>query len=256
MSRPSGDLTRAAAPPIAEIREDQVGEDEAPPSPLEIVDEYEALEVSRHPFFVRLAEGSVNLGAIWLLMANLDQGISGHFVHWLARTIARTDDKKMACFLAKQLNDELGNGDVQQIHSILLDRFIAGLEPWRPKNESRDALLEAGRRLAVIGARPFFTDALYEAIGALMVGEIFAKKMDHSVGDHMRRQDALSERDMRWLTLHETLEMDHADDSRELALLVPDRPRDHAAVLRGARSQWHALWSFLSDVDGALTRLR
>jgi hypothetical protein len=220
------------------------------PSAMAIVDEYEAREVALHPFFTRLAQRPVDLGAIWLLMANLGQGISGHFVNWLATTISRSQDKRISCFLAKQLNDELGNGDPDQIHSILLDRFIAGLEPWRPHHTRRDDLLGPGRKLAVVGAKPFSSGHLFDAIGALMVGEIFAKKMDHCVGDQVRRQDAISPATLYWLTLHETLEIDHADDSRDLALLVPDDDAAQLAARSGAKLQWEALWDFLTEVHG------
>jgi pyrroloquinoline quinone (PQQ) biosynthesis protein C len=72
--------------------------------------------------------------------------------------------------------------------------------------------------------------------------------MDHCVGDQIRRQEALSDEVLRWLHLHETLEMDHADDSRDLALLVPDDAGSQRAVETGARAQWNALWGFLTDV--------
>ena len=221
---------------------------------MAIIDEYEARDVAEHPFFRGLAQRQVDLGAIWLLMANLGQGISGHFVHWLARTISRSEDMRVSCFLAKQLNDELGNGDPQQIHSLLLDRFIGGLEPWRPSHARREDLLEPGRKLAFSGAKPFFTDEIFEALGALMVGEIFAKKMDHCVGDQVRRQNAIPQEALRWLILHETLEMDHANDSRDLALLVPDNDLCQKAALIGARAQWEALWDFLTDVHKVADR--
>ena len=226
-----------------------------PPSPAALVDQYETLEVSGHPFFATLARRPVDLGAIWLLMANLEQGISGHFVQWLAATIARLDDPRMSCMLAKQLSDELGNGDVLQIHSVLLDRFIAGLEPWRPTTESRAQMLEPGRRLADTGARPFSAAPIYEAIGALVVGEVFAKKMDHCVGHEIRRQSGVSTSDLRWLTLHETLEVDHADESRELALLVPEGDANATSVEKGARAQWGALWDFVTEVQQVAERV-
>src|SRR6266581_5257514 len=91
----------------------------------EIVAKYHRIEVADHPFFVALANGPVNLEAVYLLMANLQQGISRHFVQWLARTIERLDDRRGASLLAKQLYDELGGGDSSQIHSVLLERFVS-----------------------------------------------------------------------------------------------------------------------------------
>jgi pyrroloquinoline quinone (PQQ) biosynthesis protein C len=220
-----------------------------PVAPAEaIVDVYERREVSSHSFFVGLRARSVDLQAIWVLVANLRAGISRDFVIWVAETIARVDDRRIASLLAKQLNDELGSGDFAEIHSVLLDRFLLGLEPWRPHG-SDDAILWPGRRLADRGNQLFAGPNAYEAIGALMVGEIFAKKMDHCLGDEIRRQNAISVHALHWLTIHEVLEVDHADDSRDLAKLVPADEAVLAAAWRGATAQWQALWEFLDGVE-------
>jgi pyrroloquinoline quinone (PQQ) biosynthesis protein C len=220
----------------------------APSSAAEaVVDDYEKLEVAGHPLFVELRSRPVDLSAIWILMANLAQGISKDFVIWLAQTIAHVEDRRIASLLAKQLNDELGSGAFDQIHSTLLQRFVDGLEPWRPALTG-SATLGPGRTLAREGSLLFQTEDVYEALGALMVGEVFAKKMDHCVGDEIRRQHALSADTLTWLTIHETLEIDHADDSRELAALIPESEPALAAVRRGARAQWALLWSFLDGV--------
>jgi hypothetical protein len=221
------------------------------PSARGLVQAYEAREVSDHGFFQELARRPVDLGAIWVLMANLREGISGHFVSWLAYTVARVGDRRIASLLAKQLNDELGNGDIGEIHSALLDRFIGGLEPWRPAGGDEGILLRAGRELAEAGAQPFAAANCYEAVGALMVGEIFAKKMDKCLADEVRRQDAIPADVMKWLIIHETLEVEHAEDSGELADLVPDRDEPLRALWRGAEHQWETLWRFLNGVQEA-----
>lgn len=212
-----------------------------------IVDEYEGLQVSEHPLFVELRVRPVDLTAIWVLMANLAEGISRDFVIWLAHTISRVEDRRVASLLAKQLNDELGSGAFDQIHSTLLQRFIDGLESWRPATIG-NTTLAPGRALAREGSLLFRTHDVYEALGALMVGEIFAKKMDHCVGDEIRRQSALSAEVLTWLTIHEVLEVDHADDSRELAALMPASEATLSALRNGARTQWQLLWEFLDGV--------
>jgi pyrroloquinoline quinone (PQQ) biosynthesis protein C len=219
------------------------------------VDEYEALEVAAHPLFVELRENPLDLGALWLLMANLAAGISRDFVIWLAQTIARVDDRRIASLLAKQLNDELGSGQFDQIHSTLLHHFITGLEPWRPAAAGDDALAP-GRNLARRGTLLFQTSEIYSALGALMVGEIFAKKMDHCVGIEIRRQNALSAQVLTWLTIHETLEVDHADDSRELAALIPTTEAVMTEVRAGAAAQWQMLWTFLDEIYGIFSRAK
>jgi heme oxygenase-like protein len=214
---------------------------------LDIVDEYEALDVAAHPLFGRLRAEPVNLAAIWLLVANMGAGISPNFVRWLALTIAGASDPRIASLIAKQLDDELGNGDFENIHSVLLDRFIAGLEPWRPKRADMN-LLGAGDRLGARASAVFESKTPYEALGGLIVAEVFAKKMDRCLADEVRRQNLVPKQALLWLDLHEVLEVDHAEDSRGLASLVPQEELCLAATWRGARQLWDAMWGFLDDV--------
>lgn len=225
------------------------------PSAKTIVDEYEQRAVSDHPFFRELEARPVDYGALWLLMANLQCSISGHFVRWLASVIARVDDPRIASVLAKQLNDELGNGDPTMIHSVLLERFVMGLKELG-RAESHHGTLEPGRGLLAAMGKTFDAEDPFEGVGALMVSEVFAKKMDICVGNELRRQSALSPESMFWLDLHERLEVEHAEDSYELAVLIPKQGPQLAAAWRGARAEWNALWGFLDDVHAASGRLR
>jgi pyrroloquinoline quinone (PQQ) biosynthesis protein C len=231
------------------------GDPGALPPPEAIVEEHHRHDVSRHPFFVGLSQGPVDLGAVWLLMANLQEGISAHFVRWLARTIERVADRRIGSLLAKQLNDELGGGDFQQIHSVLLDRFVAALARWRPAGTG-EVLLRAGRHMADACGRPFDSREPYEGVGALIVGEIFAEKMDLCLAQEMRRQGEVRGDALTWLSLHEKLEHDHAEDSTELAVLVPREGPPLVAAWRGAKEQWQSLWRFLDDVDATLVAVR
>lgn len=220
-----------------------------------IVDEYEAIEVAAHPLFARLRRGSVDLEALWILVANMNAGISPNFVRWLALAIARTPDRRVASLLAKQLDDELGNGKPERVHRVLLERFVAGLEPWSPRApEHRE--LHAGQRLAARASEVLDTGDPYEALGGLMVAEIFAKKMDRCLGDEVRRQSLIPREALEWLDLHEVLEVDHAADSYELAALVPDQGPALAAAWRGARKLWAAMWGYLDDVLTAVSAVR
>lgn len=212
-----------------------------------IVDEYEAANVAAHPLFLTLARQPVNMQALWLFVANMNAGISPNFVRWLALAIARAPDERMACLLSKQLADELGNGNFDNIHRRLLERFVLGLEPWRPERRGAD-LLRAGRRLGSRASEVFDDGSPYEAVGGLIVSEIFAKQADHCLGNEIRRQSQVPREALAWLDIHEVLEVNHADDSRELAELVPN---DHAALTdtwQGARALWAAMWEFLDDV--------
>lgn len=225
------------------------------PSAKAIVDQYEQYEVSDHPFFRELKDRPVDYSALWLLMANLQCSISKHFVRWLASIISRVDDPRIASLLAKQLNDELGNGDYKLIHSVLLDRFVSGLEQHSERTIQQD-MLEPGRRLLAAMTKTFGASDPFEGVGALMVSEVFAKKMDSCVGNELRRQNVLSRETLHWLDLHENLEVAHAEDSYELAVLVPEQGPKLAAAWRGARAEWDALWGFLDNVHTASRALR
>lgn len=213
----------------------------------EIVERYGSLEVADHPLFAWLNARPVDLSALWLLMANLRTGVSHDFIVWLATTIARVEDRRIGSLLAKQLDDELGHGVFDEIHSVLLDRFVGALEPWR-RSDGQEALLAPGRRLAEEINKVFAREDAYEGVGALIVGEIFAEKMDHCLGDQIRRQDVLDAEALIWLTIHERLEADHAGDSNTLAMLVPREGAQLAATWRGASAQWQLLWELLDGV--------
>jgi pyrroloquinoline quinone (PQQ) biosynthesis protein C len=214
---------------------------------IQIADEYEARHVSTHPLFAALRSQPVNLEALWLLVANMNAGISPNFVRWLAHTIARINDPRVASLIAKQLDDELGNGDFGNIHSVLLERFVAGLDRWRPERPGED-LLRAGRRLGTRASLVFEAPDPYDAVGGLIVAEIFAKKMDHCLGAEIRRQSLVPSEALLWLQIHEVLGADHAEDSRELAVLVPEQEASLTSAWRGATELWDAMWGFLDDV--------
>ncbi len=220
-----------------------------------IVRYHEAIRVCEHPLFVNLRENPVNMPALWALVANTHAGISPNFVRWLATTIARIDNREIACLMAKQLYDELGRGRFEQVHSRLLERFVGALEPWRPP-VTHDWHLRAGVELARRTSLLFEGSEPYSAVGALIVAEVFAKEMDQCLGDEIRRQNHLSAADLEWLTIHEVLEVDHAEDSDELAVLVPRHGNELMAVWQGATDQWDALWTFLDDVHSIVVGLR
>ncbi|MDB4985674.1 MAG: pyrroloquinoline quinone [Myxococcaceae bacterium] len=229
--------------------EERIGSVDEPLLPAtDIVARYEALSVADHPLFVDLASKPVDLSALWLLVANMRAGISSGFVVWLAMTIARVEDRRIGSLVAKQLDDELGSGQFPQIHSVLLDRFVAALEPWRLDGPD-SKILDAGQHLLEEAGSPFYAKDPYESVGALISGEIFANRMDHCLGVEIRRQDKLSEEALTWLTIHETLEEHHAQDSGELALLIPQKGPELAATWRGAEAQWSCLWRFLDRVQ-------
>jgi hypothetical protein len=233
---------------MSQLMRDEHQESGAAEPPQKIVERYERIEVRDHPLFRDLARAPVDLGALWLILATVQEGVSRDFVTGLAMTVARVADRRVGSLVAKQLDDELGHGDPARIHSLLLSRFVSALARFRLELPDELALAP-GRRLAEQTVRPFYAHDPYEGVGALMAGEIFARKMDFCLGDEVRRQNQLSAEELIWLTIHEQLEVAHADDSGSLADLVPRQGPALLSAWRGAEAQWSCLWGFLDDLQ-------
>jgi len=215
-------------------------------TPLQIVKHYETVDVAEHGFFKSLKQQPFDYSAVWVLIANLQITISDRFIRWLADVISRVDNLQIAGIFAKQLNDELAEGRADN-HIALLTRFVAGLSPWRP-DSAQVAMLAPGHRLLANLSEIYDREDPYNGVGALMTTEIFAKKFDISLGTEIRRQSQLSAETLAWLTIHEHLELGHAEDSYALAELAP-LSGPHATALRaGAHEAWEAMWKFLDEV--------
>jgi hypothetical protein len=66
--------------------------------------------------------------------------------------------------------------------------------------------------------------------------EIGGKQIDIFMGSQFRRQTKVDSAKLRWLHLHEELEVEHADDGFTLAQYVPNDPAAIAAAWRGAEA--------------------
>ncbi|MGB3208496.1 MAG: iron-containing redox enzyme family protein [Crinalium sp.] len=216
----------------------------------ELVTTYEQMELAEHPFFQYLSIEPLNLGAIWLLTKNLNakEAISHNFVRWLAMLIARVDDNRLRSIMAKQLHHELGEGDITQIHNNLLKDLITALEPWRPANFIEE-WLEPGRKMGKCVKQLFVSvEPAYVGIGALMVGEICAEQLQLCLGKAIRRQNVIEPSALKWITLHEELEADHADDSLILSGLVPNNNEALTALWQGGNAMYNSITTLLDDL--------
>jgi len=217
---------------------------------------FQDVDLAAHPFFVALAGGPVvDLESVYLLLANLHRGTSGVLVSYLARAIQRADDCRVASLLARRLNVELGGGDFTQIDGVHLERLIAALSPWCDRAGDH-MLMRAGKRLVREGARPFYAPHPHEALGALIVREIFVEKMAICLASEMRRQMLVTGESMRWLHLRESMAASQAEDARALAVLLPPAGYGLAAAWRGALDHWDDLWQLLDDVHELRENLR
>ncbi|MBD1835835.1 iron-containing redox enzyme family protein [Cyanobacteria bacterium FACHB-472] len=226
----------------------QILERTLPPAE-EIVRLYEQQTLAEHPIFQRLKQEPVNLTAIWIFTMNMnvEGGVSKNFVRWLANLAARIDDNYMRSIIAKQLNEELGEGDFSRIHSVMLQRMVDGLEPWRLADYSEE-LLAPGREFGQRGEKLFFIQDPYEGLGGFIASEVSALQIDQCLGQEIRRQNAIASEKLTWITLHEELEVDHVEEVVELARLVPTSEEKLQAVWRGAQEMRDAIIAFLDGV--------
>ncbi|WP_257457375.1 tryptophan dimethylallyltransferase family protein [Archangium lipolyticum] len=199
----------------------------------EIVDHFEAHSVADHPFFARMHREPVRLEVLARLLANFRVGITREFPRRLAWLTARAPDERIRSVLAKQLNDELGNGDFTRAHRGLFERMFEVLAPWAPPET--EEVLAPGHALGAELERCYVSAEPYEGVGASLVVEVYGKQVDTFVADQFRRQKEIPPSALEWLHLHETLEVEHASESMDIARLIPTGPASEAAW-RGARA--------------------
>ncbi len=225
--------------------------DSLPPlheSPLEVVERYEnERPITAHPFLRRMARRPVDMAALALLLMNFREAITRDFARRLASVVARVEEDSLRCILTKQLNDELGNGDFSRAHSGLFEKLAAGLTPYLPADFS-EAMLEPGRSLGRTLETVYLERSPYEGLGASLIMEVYGRQVDAFMGDQFRRQSSLPPAVLEWLTLHETLEVDHVHESFDLAKAIPDGPKAGLAA-RGARALARAGYAFFDALD-------
>jgi DMATS type aromatic prenyltransferase len=213
----------------------------------EIAWHYENNSIMNHPFLQRLQREPVKLEHIWLLFANGREGIVTHFTRRLASVIGRIDLEHIRCILAKQLNEELGNGDPTKIHRILFEQLMLSLEPYKPQSVTEDMLApghEFSQKLELLYADP----NPYIGVGAAIVMEIRGKQIDQLMGHEFGSRTTMDRSSLVWLNLHEELEIDHANEALDLARLIANLDGDEQAAREGAEITGEAVWSFFNGM--------
>jgi DMATS type aromatic prenyltransferase len=205
---------------------------------------YEEYSLAHHPFLQRLQREPVNPQLIWILLTNLREAVN-NFTRRLASIIARTDDERIRCILAKQLNDELGNGNINGIHRKLFDRLMIAITPWQLETFTAEMLIpgqEFSQQMEAI-----YVDAYpYVGVGAAVVMEIYGKQFDLWLGKELRKTE-VDRSAIAWVILHEELEIDHADESIIIARFVADAEEETAAR-KGVEMACMASWNFLDGL--------
>jgi DMATS type aromatic prenyltransferase len=207
---------------------------------------YIANSIDNHPFFQRLHRERVNLIHLWLFFINCQEAIVSDFTRRLALVVAQTDSEYIRCILAKQLNEELGDGNPDRIHRKVFDRLVGHLEPYKPQ-PFEESMLTPGRKLSQKLEAIYSNSNSYLGVGAAILMEIRGKQRDEIVGQELARA-TIDSSVMSWFHWHEEQEIGHADEVIDLARTIDNSDGDKNAVLQGAQMTSDALWDFCNDM--------
>jgi hypothetical protein len=200
-----------------------------------------------YPFFQRLSRESVNLEHLWLLFVNGYNGVVSNFTRRLALVVAYIDNEHIRCILAKQLNEELGNGDVSQVHRKIFERLILSLEAHKPQHIKEEMILP-GKMLSEQLEALYSHSNPYIGLGAAIMMEVRGKQRDEVVGKELARTN-MDGAALSGFNLHGELEKDHAEEVIDLARLIDNNSDcDRIAVLQGAENTSVALWNFCNGM--------
>ncbi len=216
------------------------------PSIEALTSHYKEYGLNNHPFLQRLQREQVNPQYIWLLLANLGTAIIPHVTRRLANIISRIDDDRIRCILAKQLNEELGNGNIDGIHKQLFEQMMTEIEPWRVESFSKD-ILKLGNKMSDHLEKILLDPNPYIGVGAAIVMEIYAEQFYLCLGKELRRTTIDISR-IPWATLHEELDVVHAEESFILARFVDDSEEGVIAARQGMEKFSIAAWTFLGEL--------
>jgi DMATS type aromatic prenyltransferase len=212
----------------------------------EMVFHYEDYDVANHPFLQRLQREPVCPQYLWLLFTNIHEAVVPHFTRWLANVIDRLDDDRISAILTKQLNEELGSGNIERTHEKLFEKMMAGIESWRIDSFNEEMLFpgkEFSQRLEKIYLDP----NPYVGVGAVTLMEIHAKQFDLCLGKEFRKT-GVDPSVIKWLTLHEELEIDHADESLDIARFIADSEEGVVVARKSVEQTRVASWNFLDGL--------
>jgi DMATS type aromatic prenyltransferase len=206
---------------------------------------YENYTIADHPFLQRLQRESVNTDHIWLLFMNFHEAVN-QFTRRLATVISRIEDERICCILANQLNEELGDGNIERIHKKLYAQLINNIEPWRMKCFSEEMLIP-GEKFSQSWEDIYAEPNPYTAVGAAILMEIQAKQFDLCLGKEFRKTDIELSK-IKWLILHEEVEVDHADETLFISRFIDDTQQGVEAAIDGSRKARAASWKFLDGI--------
>jgi len=216
-------------------------------TPTNVLDSFEEnWPITTHPFLQRVAREKDSVSALALILLNFRIAITRDFSRRLAHVVGRVDEDDVRSIIAQQLAEELGSGDYSRAHKNLFETLAGGMEPLRPPGDL-EALLAPGRKLGAAIEHLYVHADPYEGLGATLIMEVYGRQVDQFIGQQLRRQTSLPAPVVEWLTLHEELEVEHVDEVKTLARVIPDGEKALAAA-RGARALGLAGWHFFDEL--------
>lgn len=206
---------------------------------------YEKNSIADHPFLQRLQREPVNPQHIWLLFMNFHEAVN-NFTRRLAIVISRIEDERICCILANQLNEELGNGNINRIHKKLYDQLITNINHWRMESFTDDMMIP-GQQFSQSWEDIYSEPNPYTAVGAAILMEIQAKQFDICLGKEFRKTDIELSK-IHWLILHEEVEVDHAEETLLVARFADEASDGAALAIEGSRKARMASWKLLDGL--------
>ncbi len=206
--------------------------------------------VNRNEFFRRFREERLTRPRLQRFIGQY-QYFCKHFVKVLEGLLYRTplDQLDMRVELTRTLYSELGNGDPEQAHLTLLNRFAARLDlddtalrQTEPVACVRDYL----RRLQEL----FLESDYLTALGAELAVEVTAASEFQYLYPGLQQYTWFREEDLAFFKLHVEEELCHGDWLLDAVERTARSANDYERVAGGARrtaDAWHAFWLGLHE---------
>ncbi|MGK7876090.1 MAG: iron-containing redox enzyme family protein [Xenococcaceae cyanobacterium] len=214
-----------------------------------IVENCNKYPITEHTFFQTLKSEVPNLKAYWSYFANFEP-LTVRVPDWFASLLLRVDNMELKGLLSIIIYDELGRGDLNKIHSALMDKLVRGLHRWRVEQTGIDPLAP-GRSLAQEFDQLYFSkiddDELF-VLGSIVAGEVYGGQMAYFMGEQIRRQNKVDLSIFEWIFIHEEVEADHAKISRIMSEILPTSGPGFESVIAGAKWKRTKFWEWLDEI--------
>lgn len=223
-------------------------EEAIPSSEDLIIENCKKYPITAHPFFQRLRSEPPNLTAYWAYFANLEP-LSIKTADWFANILVHVDNIRLKSILSSIIYDEMGRGDMNQIHCLLLEKLVKGLEPWRVQKSNLDVLYP-GKNLAEEFDKLCLGDNIdkFVVLGSIIGGEVHGGQMASFMGQEVRRQKELDLSIFEWATLHEEVEGEHTQKSGVMSKFLPSSGTGFESVMAGAKWENDTFWQWLDGI--------